>query len=104
MRPHHRKLAERRFNIVHISCSGGRDQVKKAQWNRNKSSGRRHPGPETGDLPDGTHNGRGIAAGRCGAPGYFGPGTKPEPIHHSVFEFYELDTKLELPAITARDG
>lgn len=59
----------------------------------------------TGDLPDGTRNGPGILAGRGGGtpPGYFGPGAGPGPIHHYVFEFYALDTKLDLPANTTRD-
>jgi Raf kinase inhibitor-like YbhB/YbcL family protein len=58
----------------------------------------------SGDLPDGTRNGPGIMAGRGGAaPGYFGPGAGPGPIHHYVFEFYALDTKLDLPANTTRD-
>jgi Raf kinase inhibitor-like YbhB/YbcL family protein len=57
----------------------------------------------SGDLPDGTRNGPGIAA-RGGNPGgYFGPGAGPGPIHHYVFEFYALDTKLDLPANTTRD-
>ena len=56
-----------------------------------------------GDLPDGTRNGPGIAA-RGGNPGaYFGPGAGPGPFHHYVFEFYALDTKLDLPADTTRD-
>jgi Raf kinase inhibitor-like YbhB/YbcL family protein len=56
-----------------------------------------------GDLPDGTRNGPGIMAGR-GTPGYFGPGAGPGPFHHYVFEFYALDTKLDLPANTTRDA
>ena len=56
----------------------------------------------TGDLPDGTRNGPGIAAGR-GTPGYFGPGAGPGPVHHYVWEFYALDTKLDLPATTTRE-
>ncbi len=61
-------------------------------------------GIATGDLPDGTRNGPGILAGRAGGtPGYFGPGAGPGPIHHYVFEFYALDTKLDLPANTTRD-
>jgi Raf kinase inhibitor-like YbhB/YbcL family protein len=56
----------------------------------------------SGDLPDGTRNGPGIAAGR-GAPAYFGPGAGVGPFHHYVFEFYALDTKLDLPANTTRD-
>ena len=56
-----------------------------------------------GDLADGTRNGPGIAA-RGGNPGaYFGPGAGPGPIHHYVFEFYALDTKLDLPANTTRE-
>jgi Raf kinase inhibitor-like YbhB/YbcL family protein len=58
----------------------------------------------TGDLPDGTRNGPGIAGSRPnGTPGYFGPGAGPGPFHHYVFEFYALDTKLNLPANTTRD-
>jgi Raf kinase inhibitor-like YbhB/YbcL family protein len=57
----------------------------------------------TGDLPDGTRNGPGLLA-RGGNPGgYFGPGAGPGPLHHYVFEFYALDTKLELPANASRD-
>lgn len=58
-----------------------------------------------GDLPDGTRNGPGIAASRPGGmPSYFGPGAGPGPFHHYVFEFYALDTKLDLPANTTRDA
>jgi|HubBroStandDraft_6_1064221.scaffolds.fasta_scaffold50762_3 Raf kinase inhibitor-like YbhB/YbcL family protein len=57
-----------------------------------------------GDLPDGTRNGPGIASARGGnPPAYFGPGAGPGPFHHYVFEFYALDTKLDLPANTTRD-
>ncbi len=55
-----------------------------------------------GDLADGTRNGPGIGAAR-GNPSYFGPGAGPGPFHHYVFEFYALDTKLDLPANTTRD-
>jgi Raf kinase inhibitor-like YbhB/YbcL family protein len=57
-----------------------------------------------GELPDGTKNGPGIMSGRGGPGGYFGPGAGPGPIHHYVFEFYALDTKLDLPAATTRDA
>ena len=40
---------------------------------------------------------------RGGAPAYFGPGAGPGTVHHYVFEFYALDTKLEFPANTTRD-
>ena len=56
-----------------------------------------------GDLPDGTRNGPGIA-NRGGNPGaYFGPGAGPGPIHHYLFEFYALDSKIDLPATTTRE-
>ena len=57
----------------------------------------------SGDLSDGMRNGPGLASGRGGTPAYFGPGAGPGPIHHYVFEFYALDTKLDLPANTTRD-
>ena len=54
-----------------------------------------------GDLPDGTRNGPGINA-RGGNPGSsFGPGAGAGPFHHYIFEFYALDTKLDLPGSTA---
>lgn len=57
----------------------------------------------TGDLPDGTRNGPGLA-NRGGNPGaYFGPGAGPGPFHHYIFEFYALDTKLDLPANCSRE-
>ncbi|MEO8098224.1 MAG: YbhB/YbcL family Raf kinase inhibitor-like protein [Acidobacteriota bacterium] len=55
-----------------------------------------------GDLADGTRNGPGINA-RSGNPSYFGPGAGAGPFHHYVFEFYALDTKLDLPATTTRE-
>lgn len=56
-----------------------------------------------GDLPDGTRNGPGIMARGTNPGQYFGPGAGPGPFHHYVFEFYALDTKLDLPATTTRD-
>ncbi len=56
-----------------------------------------------GDLPDGTRNGPGIGARGGNPSAYFGPGAGPGPFHHYVFEFYALDTKLDLPATTTRD-
>ena len=57
----------------------------------------------SGDLPDGTRNGPGIASRSGKSPAYFRPGAGPGPIHHYVFEFYALDTKLDLPATTTRE-
>jgi Raf kinase inhibitor-like YbhB/YbcL family protein len=56
-----------------------------------------------GDLADGTRNGPGIAQRGDNPGAYFGPGAGPGPFHHYVFEFYALDTKLDLPAKTTRD-
>jgi Raf kinase inhibitor-like YbhB/YbcL family protein len=58
----------------------------------------------SGDLPDGTRNGPGAALNRGGTPAYAGPGAGPGPFHHYVFEFYALDTKLDLPANTTREA
>ena len=61
-------------------------------------------GLPAGVLPDGTTNGPGIRGARGGNPGsYFGPGAGPGPFHHYVFEFYALDTKLDIPATATRD-
>ena len=60
-------------------------------------------GLAAGDLPDGTRNGPGFASGRGSTPVYAGPGAGPGPIHHYAFEFYALDTKLDVPANTSRD-
>ena len=56
-----------------------------------------------GDLSDGTRNGPGLGSRGGKTPAYFGPGAGPGPIHHYVFEFYALDTKLDLPANTTRE-
>jgi len=57
----------------------------------------------SGDLPDGSRNGPGLGARNGNPPAYFGPGAGPGPLHHYVFEFYALDTKLDLPATTTRE-
>jgi len=54
-----------------------------------------------GELPDGTRNGPGIRGGAMGQ--YFGPGAGPGPFHHYVFEFYALDTKLDLQGTATRE-
>jgi Raf kinase inhibitor-like YbhB/YbcL family protein len=55
-------------------------------------------GMPMGDLPDGTKQ----STTNIGRGGYFGPGAGPGPYHHYVFEFYALDTKLNLPAASTR--
>ena len=57
----------------------------------------------SGDLPDGTRNGPGNASRAGKPPAYDGPGAGQGPIHHYLFEFYALDTKLDLPANTTRE-
>jgi Raf kinase inhibitor-like YbhB/YbcL family protein len=51
-----------------------------------------------GDLPDGSRQ----TTTNVGRGAYFGPGAGPGPYHHYVFEFYALDTKLDLPATATR--
>ena len=60
-------------------------------------------GLAAGDLPDGTRNGPGFYAGRGSTPAYAGPGAGPGPIHHYCFEFFALDTRLDLPATASRE-
>jgi Raf kinase inhibitor-like YbhB/YbcL family protein len=52
-----------------------------------------------GDLPDGTKQ---STTNVGGGSVYFGPGAGPGPFHHYVFEFYALDTKLNLPSTSTR--
>ena len=51
-----------------------------------------------GDLPDGTKQ----STTNVGRGAYFGPGAGVGPFHHYVFEFYALDTKLNLPNMSTR--
>jgi Raf kinase inhibitor-like YbhB/YbcL family protein len=88
-----------------IENSSNRTTVDTLHWAAFNIPGTAKGLPEglgTGDLPDGTRNGPGINAGR-GTPGYFGPGAGVGPFHHYVWEFYALDTKLDLPATVSRD-
>jgi Raf kinase inhibitor-like YbhB/YbcL family protein len=89
-----------------IENSSNKTTVDTLHWSAFNIPGTAKGLPEglgSGDLPDGTRNGPGIAAMRGGAPAYFGPGAGPGTVHHYVFEFYALDTKLDLPAKTTRD-
>ena len=89
-------------DIENATAKGPTDTLHWAAFNIPGTAKGLPEGMGTGDLPDGTRNGPGIGAGR-GAPGYFGPGAGPGPFHHYVWEFYALDTKLDLPANTTRD-
>jgi Raf kinase inhibitor-like YbhB/YbcL family protein len=90
-----------------IENSTNKTTVDTLHWSAFNIPGSAKSLPEalgSGDLPDGTRNGPGIAADRGGnPPAYFGPGAGPGPFHHYVFEFYALDTKIDLPANTTRD-
>ena len=89
-----------------IENSTARGTVDTLHWSAFNIPGTSKGLPEglaAGDLPDGTRNGPGISA-RGGNPGsYFGPGAGVGPFHHYVFEFYALDTKLDLTAASTRD-
>jgi len=89
-----------------IENSTNKTTVDTLHWSAFNIPGTARGLPEglgSGDLPDGTRNGPGIA-NRGGNPGaYFGPGAGPGPFHHYVFEFYALDTKLDLPANCSRE-
>jgi Raf kinase inhibitor-like YbhB/YbcL family protein len=51
-----------------------------------------------GKLPEGSVNGKGIRTNE-----YMGPGAPPGPrFHHYVFEFYALNSKLDLPPTASR--
>lgn len=89
-------------DIENASMRGTTDTLHWTAFNIPASAKGLPEGLGSGDLPDGTRNGPGINRG--GAPGYFGPGAGPGPFHHYVFEFYALDTKLDLPANTTRDA
>jgi Raf kinase inhibitor-like YbhB/YbcL family protein len=58
-------------------------------------------GLKAGPQPDGTKPGPGIRGGENGS--YFGPGAGAGPFHHYMFEFFALDTKLDLPSTATRD-
>jgi Raf kinase inhibitor-like YbhB/YbcL family protein len=89
-----------------IENSSNKTTVDTLHWSAFNIPGSTKSLPEGlggGDLPDGTRNGPGINARPGGTPSYFGPGAGVGPFHHYVFEFYALDTKIDLPAMTSRD-
>jgi Raf kinase inhibitor-like YbhB/YbcL family protein len=91
-------------DMENATAKGPEDTLHWSAFNIPGSAKSLAEGLGSGDLPDGTRNGPGIAsAGGRGAPAYFGPGAGPGPFHHYMFEFYALDTKLDLPANTTRD-
>ena len=91
-------------DIENATAKGPADTLHWSAFNIPGTAKGMPEGLGSGDLPDGTRNGPGIAGSRPnGVPGYFGPGAGPGPFHHYVFEFYALDTKLTLPANTTRD-
>ena len=85
-------------DIENASMRGPTDTLHWAAFNIPGTAKGLPEGLAGGDLPDGTRNGPGLGRGS-----YFGPGAGPGPFHHYVFEFYALDTKLDLPATATRD-
>ena len=51
------------------------------------------------ELADGTRQPNNIA----GTPGFFGPCPPPPAPHHYTFEFFALDSKLDIPAASSRE-
>ncbi len=89
-----------------IENSSNKTTVDTLHWTAFNIPGSAKGIPEglgAGTLPDGTVNGPGINVMRGQEASYFGPGAGPGPIHHYVFEFYALDTKLDLTAKSIRD-
>lgn len=89
--------------IFHDMSNPGRggttpDTLHWTAWNIPGTAKSLAEGLPAGDLPDGTRQGPGIRGGS-----YFGPGAGAGPFHHYVFEFYALDTKLDLPANATRE-
>jgi hypothetical protein len=70
--------------IVHYFGSREENKADSARW-----AGFNFPGTIR-SLPEG-----------LGAEPAFGPGAGPGPIDHYMFEFYALDTRMELPVETA---
>lgn len=90
-------------DVENSTAKGTVDTLHWSAFNIPGSAKGLQEGLGSGTLPDGTVNGPGIN-NRGGNPGsYFGPGAGPGPIHHYVFEFYALDTKLDLPSTATRD-
>jgi Raf kinase inhibitor-like YbhB/YbcL family protein len=85
-------------DIENSTAKGPADTLHWSAFNIPASAKGLPEGMGGGDLPDGTRNGPGIRP-----PAYFGPGAGPGPFHHYVWEFYALDTKLDLPANTTRE-
>lgn len=90
-------------DIENATQRGTADTLHWAAFNIPRTATGLPEGLAAGDLPDGTINGPGLAR-RNNSPGaYFGPGAGPGPFHHYVFEFYALDTKLELANTATRE-
>lgn len=90
-------------DVENATMRGTADTLHWAAFNIPGSATGLPEGLASGDLPDGTINGPGIAR-RGNNPGaYFGPGAGPGPFHHYVFEFYALDTKLSLTNSASRE-
>lgn len=86
------------FHDIDVALAGGTDDVLHwLAWNI-PATGATTQIPE-GSLPEGSVVGKNIT----GQNNYMGPGAPPGPrYHHYVFEFYALNSKLDLPDTATR--
>src|SRR5437867_9216547 len=85
-------------DIENAPRGGEPDTLHWLIWNIPGTTKTLPEGLPMGDLPDGSRQ----TTTNVGRGSYFGPGAGPGPFHHYVFEFYALDTKLDLPATATR--
>ncbi len=90
-------------DIETANNKGIADNLHWTAWNIPATAKGLPEGLGSGDLPDGTRNGPGLASRMNKPPSYFGPGSGPGPFHHYAFEFYALDTRIDLPATATRE-
>jgi Raf kinase inhibitor-like YbhB/YbcL family protein len=85
-------------DIENAPRGGEPDTLHWMIWNIPGTTKMLPEGLPMGDLPDGARQ----TTTNVGRGAYFGPGAGPGPFHHYIFEFYALDTKLDLPATATR--
>lgn len=84
------------FHDISVALNNGTDDV--LHWVAWNIPGNTTEIPE-GRLPEGSVTGKNIS----GQNTYIGPGAPPGPrYHHYLFEFYALNTKLDLPDTASR--
>lgn len=85
------------FHDIEVALNGGTEDVLHwLAWNIPADAG----GLPEGSLPEGSVTGSNL----MGQNTYFGPGAPATPrYHHYVFEFYALDSNLDLESTAGRD-